>query len=70
VLLADQIESATHSLVSPTPARLADVVDLVVNRALTRDTLAACDLSLKELGRARAVLKEALIDLSRTMDKR
>ncbi len=70
VLLADQIESAARLLPSATPARLAGVVDHVVNRALTRDTLAACDLSLKELGRARAVLKEALIDLSRTMEKR
>ena len=70
VLLADQIESAARQLHSPSPQRLADVVDHVVNRALTRDTLAACDLSLKELGRARAALKDALIDLSRTMEKR
>ena len=70
VLLADQIESAACLLPGPSSARLADVVDHVVNRAMTYDTLAECDLSLKDLGRARAALKEALIDLSHTMDKR
>ena len=70
VLLADQIESAACLLPGPSSARLADVVDHVVNRAMTYDTLAECDLSLKDLGRARAALKAALIDLSHTMDKR
>lgn len=65
VLLADQIEATARNLGDPTPQQLTDVVDHFVNRALTNDTLAACDLSLKELGRARAVLKEVLLGFAR-----
>jgi len=67
VMLADQIESAARNLDDDdvSPARLARVVDHFVNRALTTDLLASCDLSLKELERARAALKTALNELSR-----
>lgn len=65
VLLADQIEATARNLGdNVAPARLADVVDHFVNRALTTDVLAACDLSLKDLGRARAALKATLLELS------
>jgi putative nucleotidyltransferase with HDIG domain len=65
VLLADQIEATARNLGDNVPpARLADVVDHFVNRALTTDVLAACDLSLKDLGRARAALKATLLELS------
>ncbi len=68
VMLADQIESVARSLEPDdvTPQRLGAVVDHFVNRALTTDLLASCDLSLKELERARAALKTALQELMRT----
>ena len=65
VMLADQIEAASRALDAATVPRLGEVVDAFVNRALTSDTLAACDLSLRDLGRARSALKEALLDLER-----
>jgi putative nucleotidyltransferase with HDIG domain len=65
VMLADQIESAARRLEAPTPERLEATVDAFVNRALAQDTLAACDLSLRDLGRARAALKRALREIVR-----
>jgi putative nucleotidyltransferase with HDIG domain len=66
VTLADHIESAARALKDDTgPEKLADIVDAFVNRALTTDMLAACDVTLKELERARAALKDALIGLYR-----
>jgi putative nucleotidyltransferase with HDIG domain len=68
VMLADQIESVARSLDPDdvTAQRLGAVVDHFVNRALTTDLLASCDLSLKELERARAALKTALQELMRS----
>ena len=68
VMLADQIESAARDLDTDdvTAARLAEVVDHFVNRALITDLLSSCDLSLKELERARAALKTALVELMRS----
>ena len=66
VTLADHIESAARALKDDTgPVKLAAVVDAFVNRALTSDLLASCDVTLKELERARAALKDALITLYR-----
>ncbi|HEY1100126.1 MAG TPA: HDIG domain-containing protein [Myxococcota bacterium] len=66
VMLADQIESAARQLDESSPQRLDAVVDHFVNRALTTDLLASCDLTLKELERARAALKSALAGLNRS----
>ncbi len=68
VMLADQIESAARALddVDVNAARLDAVVDHFVNRAVTTDLLASCDLTLKELERARVALKTALAELLRT----
>ena len=65
VMLADQIESAARKLDESDTHRQGEIVDAFVNRALTADVLAACDLSLKELRRARAALKDALASLTR-----
>lgn len=68
VMLADQIESAGRLLPHappPGPGRSDEVVDHFVNRALTAGLLTDCDLSLRELERARAALKESLHALLR-----
>ena len=62
-MLADQIEAAARNLSEPSPERLCELVDGLVNRAITEDTLADCDLSLRDLGRARAALQGALLKL-------
>jgi hypothetical protein len=65
VMLADQIEAAARSLDDPSPERLAGVVDAFVSRAIADDTLLECDLSLRDLGRARDALHHALLRVHR-----
>lgn len=65
VMLADQIEAAARNLEEQTPERLCDLVDALVNRAITDDTLSECDLSLRDLGRAREALQRALLKVHR-----
>jgi putative nucleotidyltransferase with HDIG domain len=66
VMLADQIESAARTMKDDvTPARVDEIVDHFVNRALTAGLLTVCDLSLRELERARMSLKAALAGLLR-----
>jgi putative nucleotidyltransferase with HDIG domain len=65
VMLADQIEAAARNLDEQTPERLCDLVDALVNRAITDDTLSECDLSLRDLGRAREALQRALLKVHR-----
>jgi putative nucleotidyltransferase with HDIG domain len=66
VLLADQIESASRNLGDNTSDEACgDLVDGFVNRALTSDVLAGCELSLRDLERARAALKASLVGLLR-----
>jgi hypothetical protein len=66
VMLADQIESAARAMKDDASlSRVDAVVDHFVNRALTAGLLTVCDLSLRELERARTSLKEALTGLLR-----
>lgn len=65
VMLADQIEAAARSLDEPSPERLASLVDAFVSRAIADDTLLECDLSLRDLGRARDALQRALLRVHR-----
>jgi putative nucleotidyltransferase with HDIG domain len=66
VMLADQIESAARTMTIDAPAaRVESIVDHFVNRALTAGLLTVCDLSLRELERARGAFKEGLAELLR-----
>ncbi len=66
VLLADQIESASRNLGdNSSDEACGALVDSFVNRALAGDVLAGCELSLRDLERARAALKVALVGLLR-----
>lgn len=65
VMLADQIEAAARSLDAPTTEALCGVVDAFVNRAIGDDTLVECDLSLRDIGRARDALQRALLRIHR-----
>jgi cyclic-di-AMP phosphodiesterase PgpH len=61
VMLADKIEAASRSLSDPTPARLSDLVDALVGKALAEDALAECELSMRDVARAREAFRAGLL---------
>jgi hypothetical protein len=63
VMLADQIDDAVRNSDDENGTVVDAIVDAVVHRAIALDLLAGCDLSLRDLGRARAALKAAFRDL-------
>lgn len=48
-LLADGIEAASRTLPDPTPARIAQLVNKMINRAFSDGQLEECDLTLRDL---------------------
>lgn len=65
VMLADHIEAAARALETQGPRELRGVVEAFFNRAIAEDALTACDLSLRELGRAREAMQRALLRVHR-----
>lgn len=49
VLLADQVEAASKTLVDPTPARIKGLVQKIINQAFADGQLDECELTLKDL---------------------
>ncbi len=49
VLLGDQVEAASRTLVDPTPARVQGLVQKIINNVFSDGQLDECDLTLKEL---------------------
>jgi len=49
VLLADQVEAASRTLVDPTPARIQGLVQKLINNVFADGQLDECDLTLREL---------------------
>jgi putative nucleotidyltransferase with HDIG domain len=49
VLLADQVEAASKSLVDPTPARIQGMVQKIINNIFADGQLDECELTLKDL---------------------
>jgi hypothetical protein len=49
VLLGDQVEAASRTLVDPTPARVQGLVQKIINNAFADGQLDECDLTLREL---------------------
>ncbi|MEW6388369.1 MAG: HDIG domain-containing metalloprotein [Thermodesulfobacteriota bacterium] len=49
VLLADQVEAASKTLVEPNPARIQGMVQKIVNNVFADGQLDECELTLKEL---------------------
>jgi putative nucleotidyltransferase with HDIG domain len=49
VLLADQVEAASKSLLDPTPSRIQGVVQKIINNIFADGQLDQCELTLKDL---------------------
>ncbi len=49
VLLADQVEAASKSLLEPTPARIQGMVQKIINNVFADGQLDECELTLKDL---------------------
>ncbi|MCK5161035.1 MAG: phosphohydrolase, partial [Candidatus Aureabacteria bacterium] len=57
VLLADAIEAASRTLEKPTPARIRNFVDEIVDEKMIDGQLNECPLTMQEIGK----IKEAFI---------
>ncbi|HLC14826.1 MAG TPA: HDIG domain-containing protein, partial [Thermodesulfovibrionia bacterium] len=51
VMLADNVEAATRVLDDPTPARISNLVDNLINKVYLDGQLDACDLTLRDLNK-------------------
>jgi len=49
VLLADEVEAASRTLVDPTPARIQGMVQKIINNIFSDGQLAECELTLRDL---------------------
>ncbi|MBV9110734.1 MAG: HDIG domain-containing protein [Gemmatimonadetes bacterium] len=63
VMLADSVESAARVLQDPTPERVRELVDKIVNGKIAAGQLDQCPLTLKEIATAREVLTRALASM-------
>jgi hypothetical protein len=60
VMLADSVESAARVLQDPSPERIRELVDRIVNAKIAAGQLDQSPLTLKEIGIAKEVLARAL----------
>jgi hypothetical protein len=60
LMLADSVESASRTLVDPTPARIASLVDTIVMKKLTDRQFDECGLTLMQLDTIRQSLVKSL----------
>ena len=58
-MLADTVEAASRALQNPTPQRIRNLVDELVNKKLEEQQFDECNLTLKEISR----IKEAFIPI-------
>ncbi len=49
VMMADAVEAASKVLADPTPARIASLVDRIINRVFLEGQLDECELTLKDI---------------------
>jgi len=62
VLLADQVEAASKTLLDPTPARIQGAVQKIINNIFADGQLDECELTLKDL---HEIAKKLYQDLER-----
>lgn len=60
LMLADAIESASRTLVEPTPARLQNLIDQIATKRLTDGQLDECGLTLSQLNTVKHSLLKSL----------
>lgn len=59
VMLADTVEAASRTLAEPKPARIANLVQKIINDRIQSGELEECPLTLKDL----AQIKEAFVQI-------
>lgn len=60
VLLADEVEAASRTLVDPTPARIKGMVQKIINSVFADGQLDECELTLKDLNQIAKSFTKAL----------
>lgn len=60
MMLADTVESASRTLVDPTPARIQSLVDSIAQKKMADGQFDECGLTFKQLGKIRASLVKSL----------
>ena len=68
-MLADSLESAARTLDDPTPARLKNLVEDIINRKVADGQLDECDITLADLNRIKLSLSKSLAALYHTRIK-
>ena len=63
VMLADSIESATRTLDDPTPDRLRELIEVIVETKLERGQLEEAPLTLRELGVVKDQFQKVLVGM-------
>ena len=63
VMLADSVESATHTLDDPTPDRLSELIDAIVETKLERGQLEEAPLTLRDLRVVRDQFQKVLVGM-------
>ena len=63
VMLADSVESATHTLDDPTPDRLRELIDAIVETKLERGQLEEAPLTLRDLRVVRDQFQKVLVGM-------
>jgi putative nucleotidyltransferase with HDIG domain len=63
VMMADSVEAASRSLVSPTEQKINDLVELIVNSMMESDQFSNAPITMKEITTAKKILKKKLLNI-------
>ncbi len=63
VMMADSVEAASRSLVSPTEQKINDLVELIVNSMMESEQFNNTPITLKEITVAKKILKKKLLSI-------
>lgn len=63
VMMADSVEAASRSLVSPTEQKINDLVELIVNSIMESEQFNNAPITLKEITIAKKILKKKLLNI-------
>ena len=63
VMMADSVEAASRSLVSPTEQKINDLVELIVNSMMESEQFNNSPITLREITIAKKVLKKKLLNI-------
>jgi len=63
VMMADSVEAASRSLISPTEQKINDLVELIVNSMMESEQFNNAPITLKEITIAKKILKKKLLNI-------